>query len=178
VPQLACRQSRLLSDFVAPAPNEAESRAPRQGNPENVGAMKPPAARVSRQRPLSRRRFLLNGSAVGTAVVTSVLAGSGRAGKSAMATDGHAGSPHGVPRAPFDKDALLVEPEVRHSVNGELHTTLRVGYAYKEMGGYRLSLRTYEGNLPARHCAFGQATPSASGWSTICRPTPIRGRTA
>src|SRR6185295_17361055 len=32
--------------------------------------------------------------------------------------------------------------------NGELRTTLRVAYAYKDLGGYRLSLRTYEGNCP------------------------------
>jgi FtsP/CotA-like multicopper oxidase with cupredoxin domain len=54
----------------------------------------------------------------------------------------------GVPRAPFDKNAMLIEPEVRRSSNGALQTSLRVGYAYKDMGGYRLFLRTYEGGIP------------------------------
>ena len=67
-----------------------------------------------------------------------------------MDMSGHAVAAIGVPRAPFDRDDLLVEPEIRRSMNGELRTTLRVGYAYKDIGGYRLSLRTYEGNLPAR----------------------------
>jgi FtsP/CotA-like multicopper oxidase with cupredoxin domain len=42
----------------------------------------------------------------------------------------------------------LVEPEVRRSADGELATELRVGYAYADIGGYRLSLRTYEGTIP------------------------------
>ncbi|HEX2280318.1 MAG TPA: multicopper oxidase family protein [Thermomicrobiales bacterium] len=42
----------------------------------------------------------------------------------------------------------LAEPEVRHSVDGELATTLRVAYAHADTGGYRLSLRTYEGAIP------------------------------
>jgi FtsP/CotA-like multicopper oxidase with cupredoxin domain len=42
----------------------------------------------------------------------------------------------------------LVEPEVRRSVDGELRTALRVAYAYADIGGYRLSLRTYEGAIP------------------------------
>jgi FtsP/CotA-like multicopper oxidase with cupredoxin domain len=33
-------------------------------------------------------------------------------------------------------------------VNGELRTTLQVRYAYKEIGGYRLSPRSYEGMIP------------------------------
>jgi len=57
-------------------------------------------------------------------------------------------SGRGVPRAPFAAGAPLLEPEVRRSANGELRTTLRVGYAYKDIGGYRLSLRTYEGTVP------------------------------
>jgi FtsP/CotA-like multicopper oxidase with cupredoxin domain len=42
----------------------------------------------------------------------------------------------------------LVEPEVRRSAGGELATELRVAYAYFDIGGYRLSLRTYEGTIP------------------------------
>src|SRR5262249_4290293 len=47
-----------------------------------------------------------------------------------------------------DADAPLVEPEVRRSANGELRTTLHVRYAYKDIGGHRLHLRTYDGLLP------------------------------
>jgi hypothetical protein len=40
-------------------------------------------------------------------------------------------------------DQPLVEPEVRRSVNGVLNTTLRVGYAYRQIGGVRLYVRSY-----------------------------------
>jgi FtsP/CotA-like multicopper oxidase with cupredoxin domain len=63
-----------------------------------------------------------------------------------MDMQGHTG--RGVPRAPCDKNAALIEPEVRRSANGELRTNLRVGYTYKDIGGYRLSLRSYEGTIP------------------------------
>ena len=33
-------------------------------------------------------------------------------------------------------------------MNGELRTTLHVRYAYKDIGGYRLYLRSYEGTIP------------------------------
>ena len=49
---------------------------------------------------------------------------------------------------PFAAGAPLTEPEVRRSVNGELRTTLRLQYPYKEVGGHRLYLRTYEGTIP------------------------------
>ena len=42
----------------------------------------------------------------------------------------------------------LVEPEVRRSAGGELQTTLMVGYAYRDVGGQRLFMRTYDGQLP------------------------------
>lgn len=46
---------------------------------------------------------------------------------------------------------LLWQPEElieRRAANGELRTALRVAYAYHDIGGYRLSLRAYEGSLP------------------------------
>ena len=97
--------------------------------------------------PLSRRRFLLNGATLTTAVLTPGILGltSGAAGETPM--DMSSGA-RGVPRAPYDKDAPLVEPEVRRAANGELRTTLRAAYTYKDMGGYRLSLRSYEANIP------------------------------
>jgi FtsP/CotA-like multicopper oxidase with cupredoxin domain len=45
-------------------------------------------------------------------------------------------------------DQPLVEPEVRRSVNGVLSTTLRVGYVYRQIGGVRLYVRSYEGGSP------------------------------
>jgi FtsP/CotA-like multicopper oxidase with cupredoxin domain len=45
-------------------------------------------------------------------------------------------------------DQPLVEPEVRRSVNGSLSTTLRVGYVYRQIGGVRLYVRSYEGGSP------------------------------
>lgn len=103
-------------------------------------------------RSLSRRRFL-KGAGFGTALLAPALMAAAKlpdnaAGASAMDMSGHAVAAIGVPRAPYDRDDLLVEPEIRRSMNGELRTTLRVAYAYKDMGGYRLSLRTYEGNIP------------------------------
>ena len=44
-------------------------------------------------------------------------------------------------------DQPLVEPEVRRSVNGVLSTSLRCAYTYRDIGGTRLYLRSYEGGL-------------------------------
>jgi FtsP/CotA-like multicopper oxidase with cupredoxin domain len=54
-----------------------------------------------------------------------------------------------VPERPVPSaDQLLMEPEVRRSVDGVLSTTLRVGYAYRQIGGVRLYVRSYEGGSP------------------------------
>jgi FtsP/CotA-like multicopper oxidase with cupredoxin domain len=45
-------------------------------------------------------------------------------------------------------DQPLVEPEVRRSANGVLSTSLRCAYAYRDIGGRRLYLRSYEGGSP------------------------------
>jgi FtsP/CotA-like multicopper oxidase with cupredoxin domain len=42
----------------------------------------------------------------------------------------------------------LIEPEERRSVGGVLSTTLDAAYAYRDVGGYRLFLRSYEGTSP------------------------------
>ena len=52
-----------------------------------------------------------------------------------------------IRRAPFTRGAALQEPEVRRSANGELRTTLDSQYSYRDIGGYRLYLRSYEGAL-------------------------------
>ena len=46
---------------------------------------------------------------------------------------------------PAAMDRPLVEPEVRRSVDGVLQTTLYCRYAYKNIGGQRLYMRSYEG---------------------------------
>ena len=101
----------------------------------------------------SRRHFLLQGAASGTAFLASGFLASAvvrsmAAGEPPMDAMGHGATQKGVPRAPYDPDAALIEPEVRASMNGELKTTLRVDYAYEDIGGYRLSMRTYEGHIP------------------------------
>jgi len=53
-----------------------------------------------------------------------------------------------VPREVPAMDQPLVEPEVRRSVNGELKTSLTLRYAWRDVGGARLYLRSYEGTSP------------------------------
>lgn len=96
-------------------------------------------------RPSVSRRSFLAWTAFGAAAASPGVLGLAIA----AGEHDHAPAPLGVPRAAWDKGAGLIEPAVRRSVNGELRTSLRVGYAYKDIGGYRLSLRTYEGDLPA-----------------------------
>ncbi|QJP14209.1 multicopper oxidase family protein [Starkeya sp. ORNL1] len=115
------------------------------------GTMKPTDARSGRLP--SRRSVLLGGAAVGTCAMVPGLIGlaitSGDASDAAaMEMESHAARRLGVPRAPFEKYAPLIEPQVRRSANGELKTRLRVAYTYKDLGGYRLSLRSYEQDLP------------------------------
>ena len=52
----------------------------------------------------------------------------------------------GLPVVPA-MDQPLVEPESRRSANGVLSTSLRCAYAYRDIGGLRLHLRSYEGGL-------------------------------
>ncbi|MCB4767881.1 multicopper oxidase family protein [Ancylobacter sp. Lp-2] len=98
------------------------------------------------------RRNLLQGAGLGAITLATGLAGGFALRASAVngAADGHAGhgSARGVPRAPWDRAAALAEPQIRRSENGALATELRAAYAYKDLGGYRLSLRTYEGGIP------------------------------
>src|SRR5258705_6506394 len=113
-----------------------------------------PIRSASRHLPrLSRRDFLWTGStSFATGVLSPVLVGLAvkqSQGQPGMNMQDHAGARSvGVPRAPYQKGAPLIEPEVRRSVNGELRTTLQVRYAYQDIGGYRLHLRSYEGTVP------------------------------
>lgn len=48
----------------------------------------------------------------------------------------------------FKPGAPLEEPEVRRSVDGVLDTTITLKYAWRDVGGYRLFMRTYDGKSP------------------------------
>jgi FtsP/CotA-like multicopper oxidase with cupredoxin domain len=98
----------------------------------------------------SRRVFLAAGSAIGTSLVVPRLPGALPAEGEAHAAE-HAhdlAADMAEPWKDFKPGAPFVEPEVRRSVNGELVTTLRLQYAYKDVGGYRLFMRSYEGTIP------------------------------
>src|SRR5262245_43885809 len=91
----------------------------------------------------SRRGLLQAGLAIGTLA----LGQRARLGQSGGAL---AHMPQlGVARLPVvpAMDQPLVEPEVRRSVDGVLSTSLRCAYAYRDIGGVRLYLRSYEGGL-------------------------------
>ena len=97
--------------------------------------------------PFSRRGLMRAGFGVGTALLLPNLPGFIPFGRATPAhdhepADDDKGSKNFEPGAPF------VEPEVRRSANGELNTTLRMQYAYKDIGGSRLCVRTYEGTVP------------------------------
>jgi FtsP/CotA-like multicopper oxidase with cupredoxin domain len=92
---------------------------------------------------ISRRGLLHGGLAIGALAL-------GRRTVLAQHGDAHAHMPElGVANAPVvpAMDQPLIEPEVRRSVNGVLSTSLRCGYTYREIGGVRLYLRSYEGGL-------------------------------
>ena len=105
------------------------------------------SSKISRSH-FSRRGFLRTGLAAGTGLLLPHLPRFVPVASAAPAHDhepeaGDEGGKAFKPGAPF------VEPEVRRSANGELNTTLRMQYAYKDIGGYRLYVRTYEGTVPA-----------------------------
>src|ERR1700730_2447042 len=86
--------------------------------------------------PLLRRAFLTAGGAVGTSLLAPRLLGGAGTGGAHAAEHAHV-----VPGEAIDawKDfipgAPFVEPEIRRSANGELRTTLRMQYAYQNIGG-------------------------------------------
>jgi FtsP/CotA-like multicopper oxidase with cupredoxin domain len=101
----------------------------------------------------SRRRLLAGTTGLGGALVLAGAARHSVARADATPTAGDAG--HTAPDAaaglfpPATWTATdLVAPEERVAVDGVLQTELHVGYAYVDIGGYRLFLRTYEGRIP------------------------------
>jgi hypothetical protein len=115
--------------------------------------MKTPATSsfASQSEGVSRRRFFAAGATIGAGLAIPGFLGTPirNAGAAETGHATHDGTPHqgfsdtiGVQRVPFTEGAPLVEPEIRHSVNGELRTSLRLQYAYKDVGGYRLAFVT------------------------------------
>ena len=87
------------------------------------------------------------GLGVGTALLLPNLPGVRAVGSAAAAHD-HEPVGRDEEWKEFKPGAPFVEPEVRRSANGELNTTLRMQYAYKNIGGHRLYVRSYEGAVP------------------------------
>src|SRR5204862_970376 len=90
-----------------------------------------------------RRGLLQAGLAIGTLAL-------GRRAALAQSGGAHPHMPElGVTKLPVvpAMDQPLVEPEFRRSANGVLSTSLRCAYAYRDIGGTRLYLRSYEGGL-------------------------------
>jgi FtsP/CotA-like multicopper oxidase with cupredoxin domain len=96
---------------------------------------------------LSRRGFIQAGLSVGPALALPNLACSISVASAASAHD-HEPVNHEDGSKDFKPGAPFVEPDVRRSANGEPNTTLRMQYAYKNIGGHRLYVRTYEGAVP------------------------------
>lgn len=116
---------------------------------------------------LTRRHLLAAGLGIGGSGLVAGAVRRPAQGKDAMPEATHEGhleeAPGGVVGGPYPwEPADLVKPEVRPSSAGALNTTLRVGYAYQDIGGYRLNLRTYEGAIPGRHSACAPVTRYAS----------------
>jgi FtsP/CotA-like multicopper oxidase with cupredoxin domain len=91
----------------------------------------------------SRRGLLQAGLAIGTLAL-------GRRAALGQSGGAHAHMPElGLAKLPIvpAMDQPLVEPEARRSANGVLSTSLRCAYAYRDIGGFRLYLRSYEGGL-------------------------------
>jgi FtsP/CotA-like multicopper oxidase with cupredoxin domain len=120
-----------------PLDNPADHAAP------SPGACPPPGERREPSATILRRRVLTAGVGIGTALLWAGWAG----WPSASHQHGSAPAPLGGDDAPHTPPAAgpLVEPEIRRAAGGELRTTLQVRYAYQDIGGYRLYLRSYDG---------------------------------
>jgi len=96
---------------------------------------------------LSRRGFMRAGLGVGTAMLLPNLPGTISVAGAASTHD-HEPADRDEGAKDFKPGAPFIEPEVRPSAHGELNTMLRMQYAYKNIGGHRLYVRTYEGTVP------------------------------
>ena len=102
--------------------------------------------------PLVSRRRLLAAGAAGAALLVPRLAAESVWGLQPAGShphhQHHGAAGMGAQPIGASEGLPLVEPEVRRSVRGELSTTLRVRYAYQDVGGVRLYVRTYDGMIP------------------------------
>jgi FtsP/CotA-like multicopper oxidase with cupredoxin domain len=109
------------------------------GGSEGRGATEP------RKSTLSRRRLLHGGVGLGSLLVLP---------RRAVAADAHdhrgmSAAAGLVPdKAVPPMDQPLMEPEVRRSANGVLQTSINCHYTYKDVGGVRLYIRSYDGMVP------------------------------
>lgn len=118
---------------------------------QRLGAPMPGRSRLCRTR--SRRAFVSASLGVGGTLLAAGALRIPALAQEATPTAGHAehdesGVMQATPSWLLWEPADLIEPEVRQSAGGELRTELRVAYAYHSIGGYRLSMRTYEGGMP------------------------------
>src|SRR5579871_5694997 len=100
---------------------------------------------ASARRLVSRRAMLNGGLALGTLAITT------RRVQAQPAPHVHPNMPEiGVVARPSVPPTLqpLTEPQVRASAKGLLQTSLRAAYGYRDVGGFRLFVRGYEGGSP------------------------------
>jgi FtsP/CotA-like multicopper oxidase with cupredoxin domain len=106
---------------------------------------------------LTRRRLLASGVGLGAAVLLPSQVNQNAEGSTVWPNAGgrfQAYCPIPLARAvsqtidPAKDSPPFIEPESRRSTNGVLQTSLRCAYAYHNVGGYQLFLRTYEGSTP------------------------------
>jgi FtsP/CotA-like multicopper oxidase with cupredoxin domain len=125
-------------------PTEDPQRPADHAEPVDEGVA-PSTAHPDSPPRVSRRSVL--GAALGAAALSL---GRARAAEPAM-SHGTAAMPTSAPVAmpsvaPVDAGPLI-EPAIRQSANGQLVTELNVRYAWRNVGGYKLHLRTYEGTI-------------------------------
>jgi FtsP/CotA-like multicopper oxidase with cupredoxin domain len=92
----------------------------------------------------SRRGLLQAGLAIGTLALGPRIARGQSAGGH---QHGQMPDPGLIKAAVAASDQPLREPEVRRSVDGVLSTSLRCAYAWRDIGGMHLYLRSYEGGV-------------------------------
>ena len=108
-----------------------------------AGAALSSVAKASDKFRLSRRRMLARGVGLGGLLLLP---------RRAWAAEHEHGTSSSLGLVP-DKivpamDQPLIEPQVRRSANGVLQTSLNCHYAYQDVGGVRLYVRTYEETVP------------------------------
>ena len=100
---------------------------------------------MSRTSGFSRRRLLSSATGLGAYIWVPRLARAADPHEHMSMSPALGMEPRKPPPA---MDAPLIEPETRRSVNGVLQTTLRCAYAYRDIGGIRLYVRSYESGSP------------------------------